>query len=150
MSLVDGGVFLKLRLPRMQRTWARSRAKDNFRLSQLSTIGDSKFFFCSKLFCQKGEEMLCFSSTATIGAEDDRCERAVLHFDNPLVVLSLIFPFIGVEATVQSLTSMCRGVRVKNPDIEKCLFTSLPKAPSSYVDPGLIARIRTAWKIFAS
>ena len=118
MSLLDGGVFLKLRLPRMQRTWARCRAKDNFRLSQLSTIGDSKFFFCSKLFCQKGEEMLCFSSPATIGAEDNRCdERAVLYFDNPLVVLSLLFPFIGVEATVQSLTSMCRGARVKNPDI---------------------------------
>ena len=31
MSLVDGDVFVKLRLPRMQRTWAHSRAKDNFR-----------------------------------------------------------------------------------------------------------------------
>ena len=50
-----------------------------------------------------------FLFIANIGAEDDRWERAVLHFDNPLVVLSLLFPFIGVEATVQDLASICRA-----------------------------------------
>ena len=92
--------------------------------------------------------MLCFSATATIGAEDDRCERAVLHLDNPLVALSLLFPFIGVEATVQGLTSMCRGVRVKNTRTSKNVFSHLCQKPLAAMST--LARIRTAWKIFAS
>ena len=56
--------------------------------------------------------MLCLSSTATIGTEDDRCEGAMFHFDYALIVLPFLLPFIGVEGTVQGLSLMCRGVRV--------------------------------------
>ena len=82
----------------------------------------------SKLRSQESEKMLGLPSTSAKGTEDDRCEGAMLDFNNPLIVLSLLLPFVGFERATDSLTSMCRGVRVKNPNIKKCPFASLPEA----------------------
>ena len=73
--------------------------------------------------------MLSFSSASTKDTEHNRSEGAMLNFNNPLIVLSLLLPLVAVERTTQGLASMCRGVRVENPDIKECLFTSLPEAP---------------------
>jgi hypothetical protein len=90
MSVVQGGGdFCNVRLPRMQRFCARSRANAIFLLSQFLTKKGAKFFFVA-IFSLK-ERKLWFSFPNLMNILS-RTSRNVLFSVNPCSTTVLIYP----------------------------------------------------------
>ena len=64
----------------------------------------------------------------------------------PLIVLAFLVSFISCKRSIQILVQMCLGVRIKNPDIKECHFTSFPEPSCSYIQTHIISDIGARWQ----
>ena len=48
----------------------------------------------------------------------------MLNLYTPLIVLAFLLSFISCKSSIKILVQICLGVRIKNPNIKECHFTS--------------------------